>query len=81
MNLFGLIGSLFLTFCGVPELIKTLHTKKCNLSWGYLIMYVIGEIFCLVYAIQIMQIPLLINFSFNLVLSIFLFTWKFLQKN
>lgn len=62
----GMIGSLLLTFCGIPELIRTLKDKKCHLGWGFLSMWLIGEIFCVFYGFDLNEIPLIINYTFNL---------------
>jgi len=66
MNTIGLIGSLLLTFCGVPELYRTIKDKKCHLGWGFLSMWLFGEVFCLFYGFDLKEIPLLINYTFNL---------------
>lgn len=76
MNNIGLIGSLLLTFSGVPELIRTLKQKKCHLSWGFLLMWQFGEIFCFFYGFQLNEIPLIINYTFNLVVVSILFYFK-----
>jgi len=76
MNNVGLIGSLLLTFCAVPELIRTLKEKKCHLSWGFLLMWQFGEIFCFFYGFQLNEIPLIINYTFNLFVVTFLTYYK-----
>ena len=63
----GMVGSLFLTFCAIPELIRTLKDKKCHLGWGFLLMWLFGEIFCFFYGLELREIPLIINYSFNLI--------------
>jgi uncharacterized protein with PQ loop repeat len=74
MNNIGLIGSLFLTFCAVPELISTIKEKKCHLGWGFLLMLLFGEVFCFFYGFQLNEIPLIINYTFNLlVVSLMMF--------
>jgi len=76
MNYIGLFGSLLLTFCGVPELIRTLKDKKCHLGWGFIIMWFLGEIFCLFYGFDLNEIPLLINYTFNLLIVSVMFYYK-----
>ena len=63
----GMIGSLFLTFCAIPELIRTIKDKKCHIGWGFLLMWLFGEIFCFFYGLELREIPLIINYSFNLI--------------
>lgn len=64
----GLIGSLLLTLCAIPELIRTIKDKKCHLGWGFLSMWLFGEILCLFYGFSLGEIPLIINYSFNLII-------------
>lgn len=67
MNNIGLIGSLFLTFCAVPELYRTVKQGVCHIGWGFLLMWFLGEIFCFFYGFQLNEIPLIINYTFNLI--------------
>ena len=69
MNDGGLIGSLLLTFCGVPELIRTLKNGRCDLGWGFLLMWFFGEVMCTLYGFDLNEIPLIINYTFNLFVS------------
>lgn len=68
MNTIGLIGSLLLTFCGVPELFRTLKNRRCDVGWGFILMWFFGEVFCLFYGLDLNEIPLLINYTFNLLI-------------
>ena len=68
MNNIGLLGSLLLTFCGVPELIRTLKNRRCDIGWGFLLMWFFGELLCLFYGMDLKEIPLLINYSSNLLI-------------
>jgi uncharacterized protein with PQ loop repeat len=84
MNTAGLIGNLLLTFCGVPELFRTLKDKKCYLGWGFLLMWFFGEVFCLFYGFGLMEIPLIINYVFNFSLvfvMVYYKTSEFLKLN
>ncbi len=65
----GLIGSLLLTFSAVPEVIRTLKDRKCHLGWGFLLMWFFGEVFCTIYGFDLQEIPLIINYTFNLIVS------------
>jgi uncharacterized protein with PQ loop repeat len=69
MDVIGLFGSLLLTFCGVPELYRTIKDKRCHLGWGFLLMWLFGEIFCFFYGFNLNEIPLIINYSFNLIVA------------
>ena len=76
MNTIGLVGNLLLTFCGVPELFRTLKDKKCHLGWGFLLMWFFGEVFCLFYGFHLNQIPLIINYVFNFTLVFVMVYYK-----
>ena len=69
MNNIGLLGSLLLTFCGVPELIRTLKNRRCDIGWGFLLMWFFGELLCLFYGMDLREIPLLINYTSNLAID------------
>lgn len=77
MNNIGLIGSLFLTFCAIPELIRTVKQGFCHIGWGFLLMWLVGEIFCFFYGIQLNEIPLMINYTFNLIVVSVMAYYKF----
>lgn len=77
----GLIGSLLLTFCGVPELIRTLKNGRCDLGWGFLLMWFLGEILCTIYGFDLNEIPLIINYTFNLLVSGVMVFYKFNNFN
>ena len=69
MSTIGLFGSLLLTFCAIPELYRTIKDKKCHIGWGFLLMWFFGEVFCLFYGFELGQIPLIINYGFNLIVA------------
>lgn len=77
MNTLGWIGSILLGFCGLPELIATIRNKKCNLSWGFLSMWGLGEIFVLIPVISDGLAPFLIfNYVLNIVIISILIRYK-----
>jgi uncharacterized protein with PQ loop repeat len=79
MNIVGLIGSLSLTVCAIPEVYRTVKDKRCHLGWGFLLLWLIGEIFCFVYGLQLNQIPMIINYSFNLLVVSIMTSYKIKQ--
>ena len=72
----GLVGSVFLALCGFPEAIRCYINKSCSLGWPMLIMWFIGEICVIVYAIQIKQYVLCINYVANLVFLLIMMRYK-----
>jgi hypothetical protein len=77
MELLGWLGSGLLAFCGVPELLNTLRTKKCSLSWGFLLMWLFGEIFILIPVLsQNLGLFLVFNYSLNIIIISILCYYK-----
>ena len=75
----GWIGSLLLSFCGIPQAIKSYRTKQADdLSWLFLGMWGVGEIFTLIYVIQsniisgMFQYPLIMNYTLNTIIICYL---------
>lgn len=68
IELAGWLGSACFAVCGVPLAIKTLRDGHARgLSWGFLLLWLAGEVLCTVYAFGIGATPLLFNYAFNLV--------------
>lgn len=70
------IGSLLLAFCGVPELIRTLRTKKSSIGWGMLLTWFFGEVLVLIHVLSIKEYALLTNYSINIAILIVLIYYK-----
>lgn len=66
MNILGLIGSILLSICAIPEMIRTIQDKRCHLGWGFLSTWYLGEIFSLFYGFSLSEIPLILNYTVNL---------------
>jgi len=81
MNNIGLIGSLLLTFSAVPELVRTIKDGKCHMGWGFLLMWLLGEIFCVFYGFDLAEIPLILNYTFNLGVAFTMFYYKLKQTD
>ena len=72
----GLVGSIFLALCGFPEAIKCYREKKCTIGWQMLWMWLIGELCIIVYAFQIREYVLLINYFANLTFLAIMMRYK-----
>jgi len=49
-DLLGLIGSVCLGLCAVPQVLKTLRTKRAgDISWLFLLMWLTGEVAFFIY--------------------------------
>ena len=75
----GWVGAFLFAFCAVPQVLKTWRTKRAgDLSWIFLLFWLGGEIFTLIYLVaddiieSITHVPLYINYGINTVLVIYL---------
>ena len=76
MNTIGLIGSLLLAFCSIPELYRTIKDGRCHIGWGFMLMWFFGEVLCLFYVIGLKELPLILNYGFNVVILIIMLYYK-----
>ena len=68
MDNLGWLGSILLAFCGLPQAIESYRTKNSDgLTWGFLIMWGVGEIFTVIYIIPKWHWPLIFNYTANLI--------------
>lgn len=77
MEIIGYIGSLCLAICGFPQCllsIKQGHSE--GISLNFLILWSLGEVFTLIYIIPKMDIPLILNYSLNLVFLAIIWKYK-----
>lgn len=76
MELISYLGSLCLAFCGLPEVIRSIKNKKCDIGWGMILMWQLGEIMLLIYVIDRKEHALMINYLVNSILVSVLFYYK-----
>ena len=83
MELLGWIGSMLLALCGLPQAIDSFRKKHSDgLTLGFLLMWGGGEIFTLIYLSSKQDIlPLIANYSLNLVFLITILCYKFFFEN
>ncbi len=68
MDNIGWIGSIMLAFCGLPQAWESFRTKSSDgLTWGFISMWLIGELCTFAYILPKMDLPLLVNYSANIV--------------
>lgn len=74
LELVGWTGAILLAFCALPQVVHTWTTKKAkDLSWAFLFLWWLGEIFTCVYVLkQPLQPPLLANYMLNIILVTYL---------
>jgi uncharacterized protein with PQ loop repeat len=81
MENIGWLGSILLAFCGLPQAIESYKTKSSHgLTWGFILMWFIGEICTFVYIIPKMDLPLLFNYSANIIFLIIITYYKIKPK-
>lgn len=71
-------GSILLSTCSIPELIKSVRTKSCTLTWSFLLMWLFGEIFILIPVLdKALGAFLVFNYSLNIVIISILCVYKY----
>jgi uncharacterized protein with PQ loop repeat len=68
MELIAYVGGILLTICGIPEVIRTIKDKRCHLGWAFLLLWFFGEVFMLVYSLDLKSNPLIMNYLFNTII-------------
>ncbi len=76
MEIIGYIGSMFLAINAVPELIRTINDDRCHVGWPMLVLWFLGEIFMTIYAIQLKNFPLILNYVFNFIIVVIMLWYK-----
>ncbi len=75
----GWIGSMLFCLCALPQLITVYRNKHgFGLSWGFLLLWLFGEILCAIYvgSQPIVQLPLIVNYALNLVMLLVIIYYK-----
>jgi uncharacterized protein with PQ loop repeat len=75
MEIIGWLGSILLAFCGLPQAIESYKTKSSEgLTWGFISMWFVGEIMTIIYILPQMVLPLIFNYTANIIfLSIIIY--------
>lgn len=79
IDIVGYVGAACLALCAAPQAIKSFKDKRTvGISIWFLLLWYVGEILTLIYIVSTtMQIPLVINYIFNIVcITIIIFYWK-----
>ena len=81
MENIGWLGSILLAFCGLPQAIESIKTKSSEgLTWGFIGMWFIGEICTFIYILPKMDLPLLLNYTANIIFLAIIIFYKMLPK-
>lgn len=67
----GWLGSFFLIVCGLPQLIKTIKSKKVkDISFLFIMAWFLGEAFSLIFVLsKAPEWPLIANYTWNLLIT------------
>jgi uncharacterized protein with PQ loop repeat len=81
LDFIGWVGSLLLAFCGLPQAIESWRKKSSKgVTWGLLVMWMLGEVFTLIYVFPKMDMPLLFNYSANIAFLFVIVYYKVLDE-
>ena len=82
MYLVGIIGSFLLAVCAVPEVVSSVKKGYCGASLSFLLTWLFGELFTLVYICQTSaDLILIVNYSINTILILILLIFKSKEKS
>lgn len=62
----GYLASMCLIVCGIPLAIESYKTKQSRVNPGFLFLWYAGELLGSVYAIGLLNGPMMLNYLFNL---------------
>jgi hypothetical protein len=81
MENIGWIGSIMLAICGLPQAIESFKTKSSEgLTWGFLFLWFTGEILTFIYVLPKLDLPLLLNYSANIIFLLIIIYYKIFPK-
>jgi uncharacterized protein with PQ loop repeat len=81
METIGWLGSLLLAFCGLPQALESIKTKSsAGLTWGFILMWSFGEIFTFIYVAPKMDLPLIFNYTANIIFLAIIVYYKLAPK-
>lgn len=80
LEIMGWMSTIFFSACAIPEVIHAYKYKRCGLTWGLLIMWLLGEIFVLIPVAIKSPLPfLLVNYVANILFLVYLIKVKLRQ--
>lgn len=74
ISLVGWISGVLLALCALPLAYRSHRDKKCDIDGMFLWMWFLGEVFGLFYVGSLQKLPLIANYSVN-VLAILVVMW------
>jgi uncharacterized protein with PQ loop repeat len=82
IDIAGWVGSVLFAICGLPQALHSFKVKNSHgLTWGFLGLWLGGEIFTLIYIMPKNDVaPLLLNYGLNLVFLSVICWYKIFPK-
>ena len=81
-EILGWLGSICLGICGIPQAWQSIKDKHSHgISWGFVLLWAFGEIFALAYVYDKLDLPLLLNYSTNILILAVILYYKISPKN
>ena len=81
MEAIGYVGAFLLAFCSLPQMIYSVKEGNSDgISWAFLLMWLAGEVITLYYIWGDVRIPLLLNYSANIIFISVILKYKVLPR-
>ncbi len=81
METIGWIGSILFAICGLPQAIQSIkdgHSR--GLNWFFLLAWFWGEVFTIAYVLPKMDMPLLANYTANMIFLLIILRYKIWER-
>lgn len=80
-EMLGWLGSICLAICGIPQAWQSFKDKHSHgISWGFVLLWAFGEIFALAYVYDKLDLPLLLNYTTNILILAVILYYKIKPK-
>lgn len=77
MDIIGWTGSILFALCGFPQALESYKSGNSNgLTWSFILMWLGGEILTMIYIFPKLDLPLIFNYSLNLVFLLVILRYK-----
>lgn len=78
----GWVGSALLAFCGLPQAVESWRTgSSSGVTWGLLVMWGFGEVLTLAYVFPKMELPLIFNYTANILFLLVIAYYKVFPRS
>lgn len=81
MDIIGWGGSTLLAFCGLPQVIETIRRGNTEgISTVFLWVWGIGEVLTFIYVFPRLDVPLLFNYSANILFITIILKYRYFPR-